>query len=204
MLRNFKTPEIDDKLTEFCYSLSPKSTPAYIPFIQVPGAVQQFCSKNVKRHRKTFGGKSEYGWIIWYMRNIILEAEAHAIWIAKDGCKYDITPHSEETNGRIVFLPDDKNVKRMSFSGIAFPPNISYPYTESPLIKEYVTLTTFAKSKYFEKGHRDFSMIEAVFNVCTVEQRNRLLEIEVTFNKTVGRNDLCPCQSGLKYKKCCG
>lgn len=28
--------------------------------------------------------------------------------------------------------------------------------------------------------------------------------IVVQMNWKVGRNDPCPCQSGLKYKKCCG
>ncbi|WP_416386047.1 SEC-C metal-binding domain-containing protein [Anaerocolumna aminovalerica] len=32
----------------------------------------------------------------------------------------------------------------------------------------------------------------------------RLMEIEQMLNHRVGRNDPCPCQSGIKYKKCCG
>ncbi|MDL2205463.1 SEC-C domain-containing protein [Eubacteriales bacterium OttesenSCG-928-N13] len=32
----------------------------------------------------------------------------------------------------------------------------------------------------------------------------RRVEIQRILRKKVGRNDLCPCQSGLKYKQCCG
>jgi uncharacterized protein YecA (UPF0149 family) len=28
-------------------------------------------------------------------------------------------------------------------------------------------------------------------------------EAKMTLRKKVGRNDLCPCGSGKKYKKCC-
>ncbi len=32
----------------------------------------------------------------------------------------------------------------------------------------------------------------------------RIMQIQEMLHREVGRNDPCPCQSGLKYKKCCG
>jgi uncharacterized protein YecA (UPF0149 family) len=36
------------------------------------------------------------------------------------------------------------------------------------------------------------------------EQKNRRKEFAKIPKKKIGRNDLCPCGSGLKYKNCCG
>ena len=33
--------------------------------------------------------------------------------------------------------------------------------------------------------------------------RNRFIQFNRNHKKKIGRNDLCPCGSGLKYKKCC-
>ena len=46
-------------------------------------------------------------------------------------------------------------------------------------------------------------------NIFTKEKRRELYLIQkksgtVVVGKKVGRNDLCPCGSGKKYKKCCG
>ncbi len=46
-------------------------------------------------------------------------------------------------------------------------------------------------------------------NILTAEKRNELIRAwrksgQAVSEKTVGRNDPCPCGSGKKYKKCCG
>ena len=51
-----------------------------------------------------------------------------------------------------------------------------------------------------------FSPVTVLFNS---DLFSNLVEIKKTEtseekNKEIGRNDLCPCGSGLKYKKCCG
>lgn len=52
--------------------------------------------------------------------------------------------------------------------------------------------------KYFRK--KDHVEHSSVINE-EIEQSGKHVEDEES--KTVGRNDLCPCGSGKKYKKCC-
>ena len=62
-----------------------------------------------------------------------------------------------------------------------------------------------------------FTLSELIYNLKRVNlnlQGIKASKIEVmdfnlkkqskTVNKKIGRNDLCPCGSGKKYKKCCG
>ena len=37
-----------------------------------------------------------------------------------------------------------------------------------------------------------------------VDWYDQVRALEFIFAQEVGRNDPCPCGSGLKYKKCCG
>ena len=81
--------------------------------------------------------------------------------------------------------------------------NVRLAITESPLVAELVNL-----------GNR----IDAVMcsyklgtEIPLSELRCRLLPLKERkgaivriLNQKAGRNDPCPCQSGLKYKKCCG
>ena len=54
--------------------------------------------------------------------------------------------------------------------------------------------------------------INRVKAMAAIEEKHHLIEKYITekiiekesFRKKIGRNDLCPCGSGLKYKKCCG
>lgn len=46
------------------------------------------------------------GWAIWQWANILVEAEAHAVWESPEGALIDITPH-ENGESRIPFLRDD-------------------------------------------------------------------------------------------------
>lgn len=202
-LKNFKTPEINDKVIAFCHSISTKSEPQLIKVIPAPNARLGFCGDNVNKQIIEYGGKFEYGWIIWYMPNIVFEAEAHSIWIDVNGEKHDITPHEEETKGNILFLPDDENIEHLTKMYNKFPLNRNQSCTNSPLVKEYLALVNKASSVYFEKGNSGFPIEEAISAVCSRTEVNRFKEIITIFGQKVGRNEMCPCQSGIKYKKCC-
>ena len=54
---------------------------------------------------------------------------------------------------------------------------------------------------------RDRLISEAVgkeYYTMSVQMAARIAMIEAMANETVKGNEFCPCQSGLKYKKCCG
>jgi hypothetical protein len=203
LMKDFRTPEISDKIIAFCQSISPESKSLFIKVTPAPNAKLSFCGENVKNHIKEHDGKFEYGWIIWHRPNINFEAEAHSIWIDKAGERYDITPHEEETNGNILFLPDNEYIGMFTMCHNKFPLNRVQPCTESPLVKEYIALVNKANSIYFKSGNSGFNVQEAINAVCTKDEKIRFYEILSFFSQKVERNELCPCQSGLKYKKCC-
>jgi len=143
------------------------------------------------------GGQQVNGWAIWQWANVLVEAEAHSVWRSPEGELIDITPH---VNGesQVLFLHD----AGMVYSGQSIG-NVRLALTGSPLVAELVDL-----------GDR----IDAVMcsykpgtEIPFSELRHRLLPLKERreaivrmLNQKAGRNDPCPCQSGLKYKKCCG
>jgi hypothetical protein len=179
------TPEI----RELCRSIS-EYEPEYVTVNAAPKSLVNDCFQNVDTFVKEHGGQRVLGWSIWQRANVLIEAEAHAVWKSSSGNMVDITPH---TNGEasILFLADPK----MKYDGNCIP-NIRKALTLSPLVAEFI----------FLYDERDRIAAESKGNTYTLsaDMFKRMLEIEQVFNQRVGRNDPCPCQSGIKYKKCCG
>lgn len=65
---------------------------------------------------------------------------------------------------------------------------------------QYDTVRTLVKSK-FEKNTTQQDKEQNVEMVTNEEAKSKTV---VRSGKKVGRNDLCPCGSGKKYKQCCG
>lgn len=179
------TPEI----RELCRSIS-EYEPEYVTVNAAPKSLVNDCFQNVDTFVKEHGGQRVLGWSIWQRANVLIEAEAHAVWKSSSGNMVDITPH---TNGEasILFLADPK----MKYDGNCIP-NIRKALTLSPLVAEFI----------FLYDERDRIAAESKGNTYTLsaDMFKRMLEIEQVFNQRVGRNDPYPCQSGIKYKKCCG
>lgn len=204
-MKRWITPEISDGIRDFCNSISPGSSPVFVNVAPAVNAEFHECGKNVNQHKSIHGGTIEYGWIIWHHPNIVFEAESHVIWIDKSGNRLDVTPHVEETNGKILFLPDDYSIEKYGIENSGrFPPNQIQSCTESILSKEYAELQTKIFTEIWEKGGSGVSIEEALRKIGSREQRDRFNQLEAIFNKKVSRNDPCFCQSGIKYKKCCG
>ena len=148
------------------------------------------CFLNVEGYVQKHGGASTLGWAIWQRANVLIEAEAHAVWKSPTGELIDVTPHSYDEK-QILFLPDIT----LNYSGKCIP-SFRLPLTASPLVAEFIEL--------FNK--RDKLMTEALGNFFSMpaEMLFRMQEIEYIISSKAARNDFCPCGSGLKYQKCCG
>lgn len=179
------TPEI----RELCRSIS-EYEPEYVTVNAAPKSLVNECFQNVDTFVKEHGGQRVLGWSIWQRANVLIEAEAHAVWKSPSGNMVDITPH---TNGEasILFLADPK----MKYDGNCIP-NIRKALTLSPLVAEFINL--------YDERDRIAAESEGNTYTLSADMFKRMLEIEQVFNQRVGRNEPCPCQSGIKYKKCCG
>ncbi|WFS63568.1 hypothetical protein LF599_05225 [Pseudodesulfovibrio thermohalotolerans] len=54
------------------------------------------------------GGSTIYGWKIWIMPKIFIEAEFHAIWQSETGDYVDITPNRDGENEIYFYLTPKK------------------------------------------------------------------------------------------------
>lgn len=185
------TPQVITKeIKELCNSIVYGCRLQLIQVYPFDGMEMSECFKNVDKVIDTLGGKAINGWAIWQWGNIMVEAEAHAIWSAPDGKLIDVTPHTHSEQ-YILFLQDE----RMKYEGNIIPSHRK-ALTESPLVRELIELC----------NERDIIMANSIdrMSVLPINQVKRILEIQQTLHRKVEPNELCNCGSGVKYKKCCG
>ena len=101
MIRETTPARITQVIIDFCASITSDSSPEYIDVCPAPWASLNECFNNVSRMVKQYGGSMILGWTVWQRGNMLLDAEAHAIWRAPDGKLIDITPHSYSQNHRL-------------------------------------------------------------------------------------------------------
>ena len=159
MIRETTPARITQVIIDFCASITSDSSPEYIDVCPASWATPNECFNNVPRMVKQYGGSMISGWAVWQRGNMLLDAEAHAIWRTPDGKLIDITPHSYNEK-RILFL----------------------------FVRDHAMQTSIFGDRY----------------TLPVDWYDQVRALEFIFAQEVGRNDPCPCGSGLKYKKCCG
>ena len=90
---------------EFCQKIVPGIQPVLLHNDPFPGAEEMDCFFNVERAIEQHGGKAVYGWAIWQMTGVYIEAEFHCIWENDAGDMLYITPYPYRMDS-ILFLPD--------------------------------------------------------------------------------------------------
>ncbi len=75
-------------------------------------------------------------------------------------------------------------------------------FEDNMLRIKYKTIQLIAKTDFSQEGVAEFNDEEDSSNVVENQPAEKLTENKV--NTNIGRNDPCPCGSGLKYKHCCG
>lgn len=190
MKRETTPAKITDKIMELCSSAVPGAAPFYISVEAAGWGLMNECFPNVQRMVREHGGQQVNGWAVWQWANISVTLEAHAIWESPEGKLVDITPH-DCGEREILFLRDD----RVVYSGKPIG-SIRQPLTASPLVAELIGLLNERDRIMCASADRTYALPKEMYL--------RIMQIQEMLHREVGRNDLCPCQSGLKYKKCCG
>ena len=202
------TPKnISPQILELCKKLDDSQTPVFVPVRPVPGAIINECFPNVEHHVKKHGGSIQYGWIIWEHPGVIIEGNFHACWIDTAGELVDVTPKQDKEK-EVLFLRDTKRV----YDGTPVD-NVRELITEDPAFLKTLRL------------QEELGKLRVKYNVDGVSAAIPVHELEkigfpvpagaVALDMTgrnparknfgkVGRNDPCPCGSGIKFKKCCG
>lgn len=197
MKRETTPAKITGKIMELCSGIVPDVQPEYVPVAVQEWSLPSECFPNVERMVRENGGQQVNGWAIWQWANILVEAEAHSVWRSLEGELIDITPHDNE-EGQILFLRDDSMVYSRQSIG-----NVRLAITGSPLAVELVDLGNKIDAVMcsYAPG-TEIPLSELWRRLLPLKERREA--IVRMLNQKAGRNDPCPCQSGLKYKKCCG
>lgn len=147
------------------------------------------CFTNVEKYVEKLGGNLLMGWAITVRKNLYIECEAHAVWEKTDNQITDITPIDYEDGDQTLFT----HQKDMP---VVKTPSKYLPITQSELVQEYNNL------------RNQFEQIRCTIIGETLEIPKHLMDriicIDNVFLQKVGRNEKCPCGSGIKYKRCCG
>jgi len=133
-----KQPRVPDKVTppikRLINRIAPGGQPQYVKVLIEPDAEINECFANLERKIERDGGRIQFGWAIWYLPGILVEAEFHAVWVSPEGDLIDISPRPIQFQ-EIMFLTDHSAV----YSGRQVG-NIRIPVSKNPKVKEYIRM----------------------------------------------------------------
>lgn len=161
------------------------SEPVFLPVQPAPHSTIDECFRNVDRQVEERGGVSIRGWCVWEDSGRFIEGVFHAVWQSPDGALIDITPH-QDGEMRILFILDD----RIQYHGKPIPS------VRLPLARNRQVLRAVRIAEDMEKLRLRYLLPDGRAAVPAREV------LSVIASHTT-RNDLCPCQSGRKFKHCC-
>ncbi|MDD4601248.1 hypothetical protein SDC9_11474 [bioreactor metagenome] len=196
-----KVPKkITKEIEGLCREINSDRQPLYIA-VDSKMAVghEADCIENVARKMMKDGGDFQFGWAIWEWPEVMLEAEFWVVWVNHDGQLVDVTPRAR--GERILFIVDNKT----KFEGKPID-SILKPLIAHPVIQQYIDINQKIWQRNDEltaAGATDMAICEAVAPL--IDTKDALeKEIDEKLSGGVGRNDLCRCGSGKKFKNCCG
>lgn len=159
------------------------------------------CFNIVKKKVENFGGKMILGWQIWET-NILMEAEAHAVWEDLEGELHDISPKSRNFPAkRIVFIEDSK----LKYEGKQIQ-SIRINITNNSVIDDYIKASKLffhLQNKGDRANHYDLSKILSTDEIKEiVDANNWKVQLQNFYEAGNNEKSLCFCGSQKKYKNC--
>ncbi len=109
---------ITTEIATFVESLVPGQGPSIIRVEPDPGARRLSCWQNVSAVCRDRGGRPVKGWRIWWIPDILIEAQAHVVWRSPDGLLVDLTPN-DDGELTCVFVPDPQMIEQPGVDFVA-------------------------------------------------------------------------------------
>ena len=189
-------------LRDLCGQLVSDGEPLYVEVRPTPGAPPDDCFPTVDAHVQANGGMARYGWSLWELPSVFVEAEFHAVWQSPSGGLLDVSSKKWDA-ARILFLPDP----RRAYEGRQVN-NLRRSLSIDPAVGEY--LGTFdAEFEVMNRGDRAFqhgmlhlSEMESLEMARIMQSRQRLHHEVLSLAQVVGPYTPCLCGSGKKTKWC--
>jgi hypothetical protein len=193
----------------FCDTLVAGGAPTALIPTPLDGAELNDCTNLVDSAIRVGGGDRLDGWAIWEWPEVFIEAEYHCVWRTPGGELRDLAPLPNGISSRL-FLPDPQLV----YAGRQIN-NLRRALDDHPSVHRLIA----AWDAHFEvtnKGeraqlhgevripHEELAPVIAEILAAQRAVAARKVAREANTARKVGRNERCPCDSGLKYKKCHG
>ncbi|MGE8360434.1 hypothetical protein [Pseudomonas sp.] len=95
----------DSHVINLCCKIVTDAQPLIINSSPLPDAPEKECFQIVAGHIEKNGGEAVYGWAIWEVPGVYIEAEFHSVWRSPEGELRCLTPFPLPFE-TILFLPD--------------------------------------------------------------------------------------------------
>lgn len=195
--------EISSEITLLCEEIFPKGDlPVLVQCEPIPGAPTRECFPLVEEKIRQAGGEIVYGWCIWELPSVFVEAEFHAVWRSPGGQLWDIAPKLEPTKS-ILFFQDDSRV----YEGRQIN-NFRRPLRQHPLIHDFIQLCD-EEYEFVNRGdralqHGEIQLTGAdAWEYEQLQMKKARLQFEMlSMVPEVWLYGPCPCGSGKKTKWC--
>lgn len=139
------------------------------------------------------------GWLIWEWPGVFLEAEHHMV-LDVGGSLIDVTPALDPADTVLVFLPDPSTPFDPVTKKLIRNRNHTLGY--EPLSREYLEAGARVKAMHGDV-FGEFQAVDVdqyrAAQFAAARAKDALLK---KIRSSLGRNDLCLCGSGKKYKRC--
>jgi HTH-type transcriptional repressor of NAD biosynthesis genes len=207
------TPDkITPQITRLCNEIAEGSTPVMVPVVPAQGSQVNDCFEVARLYAEQHGGQVQYGWMIFELQEIMLEAHFHAVWCSPSNEFVDVTP-KQDGEQQILFLPDSSR----HYFGRNHRPYLKALGPE-PIIEEFISLSERVFQIEIDNtiesdGEVLLSLTpqlhaerEAILarKAAVIPMLNNLCLKLKTSKQVQSKNSPCHCGSGQKYKKCHG
>ncbi len=123
-----------DYVASFCRSVVQGQMPKLVSHEPLADKPFNECFSIVPEHIAAHGGKEQFGWAIFELKRVWLEAEFHVVWEREDGVLVDLTPRQAPLE-HILFLPDPER----RYDGTQVN-SIIRALSKKPSVQRFITL----------------------------------------------------------------
>lgn len=189
-------------IKSLCNDLVPGGLPFFLNVTPVSDAKVSDCFIAVEQQIARHGGTACYGWQLWELPRVYIEAEFHAVWKNPDGQLEDITPKLAPFQ-RILFLPDPTRVYRGRQLS-----NERRALSSNPYVADFFKICD-EEFEIMNRGARAYEYDDIILRPDEAHRLTRLRTQKAvlcsklwTLVPDLTRNDPCWCGSGKKLKYC--
>lgn len=164
------------------------------------------CFSNVEKNLNS-GDSGVLGWVIWQTSTHLLQAEFHSVILRSNGDLGCVTPFNRPYS-KILFLPHFDFLYKQKRVQTRYKA-ISDAKETTPFIDALEAIAILEEELSSKEAREYINLPENQTQretlIKTIHKMETAVEnFEKMVLKNTGPNSPCICESGLKFKKCCG